>query len=240
MSDLLEYSFRIIGPRPDTMPMSRLAAYMAELARMMGCQDSVHFDRVEDKSVAIVAVVSQSEVPLISPRIRAASGGEANAEASVPWRKINEYLAEDGWGGEMRLPRSDDVIVFPGTAKAASLLRSISQATSVQGRLVRLEGAGDTVRVGLDIDGDLTARIALDAVTAQKLAVFFHRSVRLNGEGRWKRGSDGKWSLDSLVASSFEVLDEGDLKDVLLQLGETIPPGSGKAILEAVEELRSA
>lgn len=240
MSDFLEYSFRIHGPTPATIPMSRLVAYMAEIVRLMGCQDAVHLSRIEDGSVAIVMVVSQSEVPIISPRIRNASTGDSNADGVAPWRKINEYLAEDGWGAEMRLPKGVELIVFPGKTKAATIIRSFNQPTSVQGRLVRLEGAGETVRVGLEIDGDLTARISIDAKSAQQLAAFFHRFVRLNGEGRWRRNADGRWSLDNLAASSFELLDDDDLKHALQRLGQTIPPGTGNEILESIAELRTA
>ncbi|MBB3978959.1 hypothetical protein GGQ64_004195 [Rhizobium azooxidifex] len=240
MSDFLEYSFRITGPTTETLSMARLATYMSELARLMGCMDSVHLGRIDDGSVVIVAAAPQSEVPIISPRIRSAATGEPSAEANVPWRRINEYLAEDGWGGEMRLPRSAEVIPFPGKSKSALAIRAMSQPTSVQGRLVRLEGAGEMVRIGLEIDGDLTARISIDAHSAQRLASFFHHYVRLSGEGRWKRDSNGKWTLDNLVASSFEVLNEDELKDVLLRLGEAIPPGTGKGIIKAINELRSA
>lgn len=220
--------------------MSRLAAYMAEIARLMGCLDSVHFDRIEEGSVAIVALAQQEDVAIISPRVRAVSGGDVNAEGAGSWRKINEYLSEDGWRGEMQLPRSSEVIEFPGKTRTVVVLRSMSQSTSIQGRLIRLEGAGDMVRVGLEIDGGLTARISLDAHNAQKLAAFFHQYVRLSGEGRWKRDADGKWSLESLAASSFEVLQDDELKHVLHRLGETIPPGTGKTIVSAVNELRSA
>jgi hypothetical protein len=240
VSDFLEYSFRIVGPKPDTMPMSRLAAYMAELARLIGSQDLVHFQRIEDKSVAIVVSAPQSEIPLISPRIRAASRGEASSDAASPWRKINEYLAEDGWDAEMRLPRSAELIVFPGQTKATSVLRAVNQPTSVQGRLIRLEGAGEVVRIGLDIDGDLTARISVDAHHAQQLAKFFHKDIRLSGEGKWKRDSQGRWSLDSLYASSFEPLDDLDLQEALHRLRDTIGHDAGEEIVKAVNELRSA
>ncbi|MBC7314455.1 MAG: hypothetical protein H5U11_18340 [Rhizobium sp.] len=240
MSDFLEYSFRIIGPTPTTMPMSRLAVYMGELARLMGSQEAIHFERVESGSVAIVVSARQSEISLISPRLRAVSGGDTSADGAAAWRKINEYLAEDGWGGEMTLPRSGQVIVFPGKAKAATAIRSINQATTVQGRLVRIQGGGEVVRVGLDIDGDLTAGISIDAHNAHKLAQYFHQNVRLSGDGRWKRNSDGKWSLESLSASSFEVLEDDDLKQALQRLGQVIPAGTGKDILKAVDELRSA
>ncbi|MBB4952847.1 hypothetical protein H4S14_000890 [Agrobacterium vitis] len=240
MSEFLEYSFRIIGPKPDTMPMSRLALYMADLARLMGATKDVHFQRIEDRSVSIIASAPQSEIPIISPRLRAASRGGAAADVAAPWRRINGYLAEDGWNAEMKLPRSADVIVFPGKVKAATILRSISQHTSVQGRLVRLEGTGDVVRVGLELDGNLKAGISISSHHAKDLAGFFLRYVRLSGDGIWKRDSDGKWSLDKLNASAFELLDEADLKSVLGQISDLIPSGTGKDIYAAVDELRSA
>lgn len=240
MSEFLEYSFRIIGPKPDTMPMSRLAIYMGELARLMGCQDSVHFQRIEDQSVSIVMSVPQEEIPLISPRIRAAEKGEGSSDIASPWKRINDYLAEDGWDAEMRLPRSAEIITFPGKVKSAAILRALSQPTSVQGRLIRLEGAGDVVRVGLDIDGGLTARISINASLALQLASFFHRHIRLNGDGRWKRDREGRWALDHLSATSFEPLEDADLKSVLQDLGRSIPPGSGREIMKNVDDLRRA
>lgn len=240
MSEFFEYPFRIIGPKPETIPMSRLATYMAELARLMGSQDAVHFARIEDKSVSIVAVAPMEELPIISPRIRAAARGDSDADGASPWRKINEYLAEDGWVAELPLPKNGEVITFPGKSKAAKVLRSINQPTSVQGRLIRIEGSGEVVRVGLDIDGDLTARISIDAHHAKRLAQFFHHNVRLSGEGRWNRDSRGRWSLDNVAASSFEVLDDTPLGEALMRLREIIPSGSGEKIIRAVDELRRA
>ncbi len=240
MTELLEYSFRIIGPSPDTLPMARLAVYVAELARLMGNQDGIHLSRIDPGSVALVVTAGQADISLISPRIRGAATGDVTADGSGPWRKINEYLSEDGWSAEMRLPRSAEIIAFPGKAKIAKAIRSVTQPTSVQGRLIRLEGAGEIVKVGLHIDGDLSARISIDAAKAQQLASFFHRSVRLSGDGRWRRSADGKWSLESLVANSFEVLGEVDIKSTLRDLAMIIPSGTGSAALAAVDELRRA
>lgn len=240
MSEFFEYPFRIVGPKPETISMARLATYMGELARLLGSQESVHFSRIEDRSVAIVAYAPIEDLPLISPRVRSASRGDADAEAASPWKKINEYLAEDGWTAEMPLPRSGEVITFPGKSRSAKILRSVSQPTSIQGRVVRIEGGGDIVRVGLDIDGDLTARISIDAQNAQRLANHFHRNVRLSGEGRWKRDGGGKWTLEHLSATSFVLLEDTPLDEALDRLRSVIKPGSGAAIMKAVDELRSA
>jgi hypothetical protein len=240
MNDFVEYTFRIIGPSPKSIPMSRLALYMGELARLMGAQDEVHFDHLKNESVGIVAIAPVACVPIISPRIREASKGSPDSDAYSPWKRINDYLSQDGWTAEMPLPNGGEKIQFLGNSPTVVPLRSITQRTSIQGRLVRVEGGGDTVKVGLEVDGSLTARVSLDAIHALELAKHFHQFVRLNGEGKWKRDIAGTWSLDSLNATSFEVLVDAPLNATLEKLREIIPSGSGKNIAEAINELRRA
>ena len=47
MKEQHEYRFVIDACNPDTLPMSRLAEYMGELARLLGSPDQVHFVRLE-------------------------------------------------------------------------------------------------------------------------------------------------------------------------------------------------
>ena len=42
-----DYRFHIEAYSPDTMPMARLADYLADLAKMLGQEKSVHFLKVE-------------------------------------------------------------------------------------------------------------------------------------------------------------------------------------------------
>lgn len=241
VSDFLEYAFRIIGPKPETIPMSRLAAYMAELAKLLGAPESVHFKEVLDKSVSIVAIAEAQSVAIISPRVREAAQNGNDADAAAPWRRLNEFLAEDGWTAELPLPKGGELISFPGKAKASKAIRSVTQHTAIQGRLIRIEGGGDTVKIGLEIDGDLTAAgISLNATAAIQLAHRFHQFVRLSGEGKWSRNTNGTWSLDSLKATSFEVLEDEPLQETLGKLKELLGPGSTEEIVRNVDELRRA
>lgn len=220
--------------------MARLASYMAELARLMGSPESVHFKEVLDKSVSIVALAEAEQVAVISPRIREAAQNDNDADAAGPWRKLNEFLAEDGWTAELPLPKGGEVIAFPGKLRMSKAIRIVTQHTSVQGRLVRIEGSGDLVKVGLDIDGDLTARISISATYAKELAQRFHQHVRMSGEGRWRRDTDGRWFLDNLNATAFEPLEDVPLGETLNKLKELLPAGSGEKIIRSVDELRSA
>lgn len=240
MSAFLEYSFRIIGPKPETIGMSRLAVYMLELAKLMGATENVHFKELRDQSVSIVAVADAELVAVISPRIREAAQNDNDADASSPWRKLNEYLAEDGWTAEMPLPKGGELISFPGVTKASKPIRIVNQHTSVQGRLIRIEGAGDTIKVGLEIDGDLNARISIDSIHAISLAKLFHQFVRVSGDGKWRRDTAGKWFLDNLAATSFEALDDEPLPDTLGKLREILPDEGGGNLIKALSELRRA
>ncbi|WP_137131535.1 hypothetical protein [Rhizobium sp. FY34] len=240
MSDFLEYSFRIIGPKPNTISMARLAVYMVELAKLMGATECVHFKEILDSSVNIIAYAEEQSVATISPRIREAAQNDNDADAAAPWRKLNEFLAEDGWTAEMPLPKGGEVIAFPGSAKASKVIRVVNQHTSVQGRLIRIEGAGDQVNIGLEIDGDLNARISMPSAYAIPLAKLFHQYVKISGDGRWRRDTGGRWFLDKLSATSFEPLHDEPLTDTLERLRDILPAGGGSSIIEAIEELRRA
>lgn len=240
MTDFIEYPFRIIGPKPETIPTARFAQYVAELAKLLGAAESVHFKEILDKSVSIVAIADEQAVATISPRIREAAQNDNSAEAAGPWRKLNELLAEDGWTAELPLPKGGEVIAFPGASKASKVIRVVNQHTSVQGRLIRIEGAGDRVKIGLEIDGDLNARISIDAVHAISLAKLFHQYVRVSGDGRWRRDTAGKWFLDNLNAASFEVLEDLSLSETLKKVREASPGLGGVDLVEAIRELRRA
>lgn len=220
--------------------MARLAQYLAEYAKLLGSTEHVHFSHIQEGSAELHAMAPTECVPLISPRIRSASSGDVDSPGFSPWKRINEMLSEDGWVAELPLPRSAEIIKFPGYIRNSKAIRIVTQATTVQGRLIRLEGAGDTIHVGLDIDGDLTARISIDATVALQIAPYWHQHVRLSGDGKWKRDENGRWILDRLNAKSFELLDDAPLGEVLDRLRKIIVPGSGKAIIDAVDELRRA
>ena len=106
MSDFAAYPFRIPELRPDTLPMARLAAYMADLARLLGSAEAVHFDRLEDGSLVLVPLVRQDAKPL-----HRLACGLPDAEAA--WKTPNQHLTKDGATGELTLP-GGEIIQFPG------------------------------------------------------------------------------------------------------------------------------
>lgn len=240
MSEFVDYTLKITGTKPSAIPMARLALYLAEYSKLLGSVEDVHFSHLAEGSAEIHAIAPMECLPVISPRVRSAPLGDVSSPVHMAWKRINELLGEDGWSAQLPLPRSGEVIAFPGRTATSRAIRTVTQSTTIQGRLIRMEGGGDTVHVGLETDGDLSARVSVSAQLADDLVSHWRRYVRLTGDGRWKRSENGRWVLDRLYARSFEPLDDADVGEVLNRLRKMVEPGSGKDIIAAVDELRRA
>ena len=75
-----EYRFRIDAYSPETMPMARLAEYMAELALLLGEPSAVHFKRLARGSTVLVNSVDREAAPKV--RQRAASAVYADGDCT--------------------------------------------------------------------------------------------------------------------------------------------------------------
>jgi len=234
-----EYTFRIEGLTPDTLPMARLADYLGDLARLLGSTEHVHFERIEEGSVRLVAAVDQEVRPLVSPRVRAAVRGDGPRDALTAWARINELLGKDGTTATLELP-GGEVIPFPGSPPPAKPIGPLRQETSVQGRVVRLEGYGDDISVGVEDESALAGRVVVRADRAREVGELFHRYVRFSGTGRWRRNAEGQWCLEHLDVSSFEALDEEAITDTLKRAGALLPEGAAQRAIEIIRELRRA
>ncbi|MGO4336766.1 hypothetical protein AB4037_17825 [Labrys sp. KB_33_2] len=237
MIDTVEYPLRIEHLSRDTIPMVRLAEYLSDFAKLLGSPDQVHFEGVRSGSAVLVARVEEHAKPLVSPRLRAVARGEGPADAMSAWRRINERLTDDKTTASLTLP-GGEVIMFLGAPKPERPMGPISQPTAIQGRLIRLEGTGDAVSVGIDDDAGISGKILISAERAQALGSHFQRYVRLTGMGKWKRTSEGQWLLERLEATAFEVLDDTPLPDLLRRVRDLIPTGAAANAIEMIKDLR--
>jgi len=239
VDDFCNHIFYIIGTNPQDIPLGRLAAYMSELASFMGSEEHLRFARLETGSVGIVVNSPKKYEGVIVSRTLEAASGQPDALAARSWRKINEYLKKDNCTGKMLLSDGSKVR-FPGEIEPSyAPLRSIVQRTSIQGRLVRIEGGGDVIKVGLETDGNLKAsQISLNPVLATELAGHFHKNIRLDGVGKWGRDGDGNWYLENLQVTSFEELQDLSLKETLEKLKTIIPQEGSRFLVDSIDEMR--
>ncbi len=78
-----EYRFEIDAFTPDTIPMSRLSQYLADVVRMMGQEASVHLMRIENGSTVPIISVDWEAEPKVQDRLRAVKFNEGSAITSA-------------------------------------------------------------------------------------------------------------------------------------------------------------
>ena len=239
MRDTYEYRFVIDAAySPDTLPMSRLAAYMADLARLLGRIERVHFVRIEAGSAVLVHVVEPEAATEVGTRIHALAHDKAPEDAAKAFRALNRRLAEDHAIGSLREDGGAEVIRFPGREQLPPLtFGAFNQPGVLDGVLIRVGGRDDTVPVHLR-DGDAVHLCNATRDMAKRLAVHLYGpTLRVRGDGRWERDADGVWSMKRFNIMEFDELDDAPLGEVVGRLRDV--EGSGwKAVDEPSAELR--
>lgn len=238
MNERNEYRFVIDAVNPDTLPMSRLAEYMGELARFLGRSEQVHFVRLEEGSTVLVQTVEREAMSEVNERIHSLMYANPPSDVVRAFNALNRYLADDNAAGSLQETEGAEVIRFPGCEQPAPVtFGAFNQLGVLDGVLIRIGGRDDTVPVHLR-DG---ARIHLCNATrrmARRLAVHLYGpTLRVQGDGRWERDADGGWVMKRFNITNFEQLDDAPLGQVAQRLRDV--DGSGwKDIEDPAEELR--
>ncbi|TBA86277.1 hypothetical protein ELH53_15260 [Rhizobium ruizarguesonis] len=224
-----EFRFRIDAFSPDTIPMARLAEYMSEIAAVLGEKPSVHFRRLEAGSTIIVHQIEKEALPKVRERARAVRRMEGPVDALKAYKAVNKLLREDNAVGTLQ-EKKGVIIQFPGRDAIEEKYPPIRQHGTLDGRIVSVGGADNTVHVRLLIEGEVISGCqTTNRALGKELAQQFDEFVRLNGVGSWSRNSDGKWLMESFRIDSFEPLKNLSLSDALNELrggGIDFDPGA--------------
>ncbi len=134
-----EFYFRIDAFTPSTIPMARLAEYMAGLAVILGEPASVHFVKLQRGSTILVHRVQSEAVPKVRDRARAVRRGDAPRDALRAYENINNMLLADNGTGELKERDAEAVIIpFPGERRA----RTRAAAREAAAARTRTSGCG--------------------------------------------------------------------------------------------------
>ncbi|MBW0150468.1 hypothetical protein [Phenylobacterium sp.] len=233
-----EYTFRIDVFTPDTLPMARLAEYMAALADLMGHKETTHFARIEEGSARLVSRVEQQDAPKVQQRLERVLDAAPPHGTGKAFKVLDDMLAEDNAVGEIIGPTGALIIPFPGRTRPKALtFPAFRQHGSIDGQIVSIGGRDKTAHVTLQ-DGRVTfTNIDLDRETARELAPHLYGSkVRLFGSGRWERHPEGTWKLLAFSVDHYEILDDAPLSAVLTDI-RSIPPRNAVSTDTLYEEL---
>lgn len=216
-----EYRFTVTHPwTVGTIPMVRLAAYMSELAKLLGETEHVHFTALEEGSLHALVRIDEPAVPRVAERARGVVAGDGPGDAMKAAARLDAMLAEDDAAGRLSDRTGTEIIPFPGRDRPAHpAYGPFQQDGTLEGEIVSVRGRGDTVHVILR-DGPVEhSGCETTPEIGRALARHFRgEAVRLSGSGTWYRGSDGAWELRRFRIRSFEVLEDTPLTEIAARL----------------------
>jgi hypothetical protein len=231
-----EYRFEIDAFSPISIPMSRLAEYVSDLAKVFGNNNSVHLLKIEGGSTVPVIAVEWEAEPKVHDRIRSIKNHEAPEEAQQAAKDIDRRLLQDNAKAVLVDPAGSKILRFSGRENATKMeFGPVSQAGVLQGVPIKVGGENDPVPVHLEDGKDkhiVQARRPLAKDIAQHL---FTSVVRVEGMGRWIRHTDGEWEMLSFLAASFKLIENADIKTNVGELRNV--PGEWKKLEDPIAEL---
>ncbi len=214
----MEYRFTIADSfTPETLPMERLAEYVAALAKLLGEQANVHFRSVEAGSAVLVAAIDPPAQLKVRERVVAVRDGGGPGDARKAFADLDEMLRKDNATGALSDGATDVVIAFPGRNRPEPLAYGpFRQDGTIDGQLIRVGGKDETVPVHLRDGAIIHTGLVCTPETARKIAPHLYGpTLRLHGTGAWFRTGAGGWELRSFRINDFEVLDDAPLLEVV-------------------------
>lgn len=223
------YELYVDAFRPETIPMCRLAEYMAGFAELLGNGEHVRFDKLKAGSLALAARVNDVAVRKVDRRIDEVRYGVAPQTALKAFREIDNMLAEDHAIGHVRHGRVK-LIEFPGrTRPVEERIGPVQQTSMIDGEVIQIGGRDETINVHIKT-GDQVVTCITTKETARRLAAhLFAGTVRVHGQGAWARLGSGAWELKKFTISDFAPLDETSLSKLFQGLrARLVPPEGGR------------
>lgn len=214
-----EYRFTIDAYSPETMPLGRLAEYLADLAILFGEDKSVHLIEVEKGSTVLVNLVDWEAEPKVRENLDAVVRKDAPPERMRAAANIDEKLRKDNAIGGVIDPEGSNVIAFPGRERVEPLTYGpFNQPGVIIGIPILVGGKNDPVPVHLEgKDGtyDCWARRGIAKEIAPHL---FTNVIRAEGRGRWVRRPAGEWEMVKFTIEHFKPLVDVSLREAIQKL----------------------
>jgi hypothetical protein len=225
---------------PLTMPMSRLAEYLVDLALIMGHRESVHFIKVAEGSHESVVYVDAEEESRVTHQIQSAARGMAPREANLAYKRMDDRLREDKAVGDIvNFSQKAQVLQFPGRSlDLPQAYGPIKERATLVGVLKRVGGFDKTVPIHLQRADEVIFYCDADEMIAKQLAPLYSQTVRVHGIATYSRGKEGEWKLDHFKIQSFDEqpLSEDNFSQTIEKL-KAIPGSEWNEIADPLEEL---
>lgn len=221
-----EYEFWVDAYTPDTIPMERLAKYMAAIAKLLGHGSSVHFSRLDTGSTVNVLRVEKEAAPKVLDRLEQVASGAAANDATAAFDELNTLLRDDNAIGKLSrktapAARASVILRFLGRdLPRQPIFGPFHDTAVIEAELVRIGGRDKTAHAQLvDAEGK-TWSGEMERDLARKMAPHLYNGtiLRVTGDARWERRADASWHMQAFKIMSFEILADDTLTEATQRL----------------------
>lgn len=226
--DLLStYSLKLYDRKLADISLDRLAEYLKDFAHVLGKDNHPIFSSIDEGSILLRAKVPSSKVSTIDKRLLDAQSGDTQSGLSKVLIKMENMMSEDGISKAEFINHDQHVVVALLAANDEATAHWVTQVGEVDGEIVGVIGADDTMHVTVKEWGGRIVRLVAQVELGRDLGHHLRMgTVRLHVHGRWNRTENG-WKPDPkrCFISRFEMLDESSAIHILNELRAI--PGNG-------------
>ena len=215
------YRFVLKGSyTPETIPQARLAEYLAALADLYGREEFVHFVGLETSSLAILSCPQAQAEDDVAERVETAHQDDAPAESRRAFATLTKLIAEDRAESAYIERQGATVLSFSTGERREqeTIYGPFWQRGHLTGTVILLGGKTDLVSVKLQVKEKSITCKAKRAVARDLRDYIWGSPVRVEGNGKWTRDSDGRWNLLEFHISSFDAVDDEPLTTTVARL----------------------
>lgn len=214
------YELHVLGTSKKALSLDDFAELAKRLAELLGSREHVRFGALRDGSARILAKVLEPAVQDVEVQLLRAKNDDGPGANKVV--RINDYLAQKGWRGELKNRQGGVVLSFLGAPKKLPIepVQKIEQLDSIIGQVIKIGGRDETVPMTIRTpEGAFVDVTVKGREQAKKLAQhLFGSDLKLFGNATWIRDELGHWSCNDLVVLSFEETDASSLIDLFASL----------------------
>lgn len=209
-----EFRFKIDAISPDRLPLDRLAAYLADLATMLGEPAALHLVQVERGStIGVLKADGPTERRVIN-RVRELKVGTAPQDALQAYERVNAKLGEDRTSASLIRGKTAKILFFRGgRSRAEQVIGPVSQDGTLDGTVIRLGGKANPCPVSIiDADDKIMTCYARRTIAREMAPFLYGAQIRVFGTGRWYRYERSGWKLDTFRITQFQPLIDEPLE----------------------------
>jgi hypothetical protein len=218
-----------------------MAQYLEKLAALFGESRFVHFSKVSSGSHQQFFKVDQKAANKVFLRLVGGTPEAPDHDTTNVRNEINRMLMEDRGVGYLKAQPGKKIIDFPGRKTPISEEVTIHEAGEFTGTVVRVGGRSknhSAIPITILENGEyLPCRTGKEI--AKRIAAFlFEGEICVTGNGKWTRGSDGIWQLQTFDIKDFSPVENDSSLGAFVKDMRAIEGSGWNAAKDAQTELR--